>query len=581
MKKIFFYISFILILGACQTSKTLTHKPLPQLTEEQERDFKYNFYEGLRLKEEFLFEESLESLMKSYAINKQDPGLLFEISTLHYALRDKEKALEYLLDAIEYDPDNLWFNMYLMDLHIMHEQYDQAIAVGEKVLKKYPTKESSYTTLIALYKNQKQIDKAIALYDKLERITGVDEKISFDKIFLYLSDGNSQKAFKELDKLITKYPLNYNYRILKGDIYMSQHKSQEAYDVYTGILEDDPQNAFVLISLADYFSEMNEPDKSLEYIILALKNDQVDMEMKFEILRDHIKDILKKDGDIEETENLINLLVEQYPLEEMSHSYHAAFLTLTKRYDEAAKAYESMLTINPTNVQTWMDYMILYFERKDYEQALNIAAKAIEQVDEPLGFYFYTGIIYEIQEDYESAIDTYLKTIALFEENDKKDFKSNIYAHLGDSYMNLQQKDNAFAAYDEAVTIDPDNVFALNNYAYYLSLDKRDLDKAERMSAKTVDKEPKSSTYLDTYAWIFYQQGNYSLAKFYIERAMSNLKEKEGESAGVLYDHYADILWMLGENDDKAHEYWQKAYENGVQTDELILKIENKGWIRE
>lgn len=581
MRKIFVYTVLILTLGACQTSKTLPYKPLPQLTEEQERDFKYHFYEGLRLKEEQVFDEAIESLMKSYAINNKDAGLLYELAVMHYVSWKIDKALEFALSAVELEPDNLWYNMFLLDLYGVSEKFDKAAEVGEAMLKKHPTKEKVYNSLINVYKHQKNTPKIITLYDKLERITGVNEQISFDKIFLYLSDENSQKAFKELDKLITKYPLNYNYRILKGDIYMSQKKTQEAYDVYASILEDDPQNAFVLISLADYYSAINEPDKSLEYLILALKNDQVEMEMKFEILRDHIKDILKKDGDIEETESLITLLVEQYPLEEMSHSYHAAFLMLTKRYEEAAKAYESMLTINPNNVQTWMDYMVLYFDNKNYEQALNIAAKAIEQVDEPLGFYFYTGIIYEIQQDYESAIDTYLKTIALFQENDKKDFKSNIYAHLGDSYMNLDRKEEAFNAYEEAVTMDSENIFAMNNYAYYLSLEKKDLDKAERMSAKTVEKEPKSSTYLDTYAWIFYQQGNYSLAKFYIERAMSNLKEKEGESAGVLYDHYGDILWMLGGNDDKAHEYWQKAYENGVQTDELILKIENKGWTRE
>jgi len=43
----------------------------------------------------------------------------------------------------------------------------------------------------------------------------------------------------------------------------------------------------------------------------------------------------------------------------------------------------------------------------------------------------------------------------------------------------------------------------MNNYAYYLSEEKTDLKKAEKMSAKAVEKEPNNSTYLDTYAWIF------------------------------------------------------------------------------
>jgi hypothetical protein len=58
------------------------------------------------------------------------------------------------------------------------------------------------------------------------------------------------------------------------------------------------------------------------------------------------------------------------------------------------------------------------------------------------------------------------------------------------------------------------------------------------MSAKTVELEPKNSTYLDTYAWILYQQESYTLAKFYIERAVDNLSNEEEH--GVVLEHYGD-----------------------------------------
>jgi tetratricopeptide (TPR) repeat protein len=179
---------------------------------------------------------------------------------------------------------------------------------------------------------------------------------------------------------------------------------------------------------------------------------------------------------------------------------------------------------------------------------------------------------------YSEAMMTHKKALLLFKEGEKPELKSDFYAHLGDIYLKMEKKDSAFIAYDEAIKHNPNNIIALNNYAYYLSIEKFDLQKAERMSAKTIEKEPKNSTYLDTYAWIFYQQGNYSLAKFYIERAIDNLKEKQ--EAGVILDHYGDILWMSGGNDTKAIETWKKAYESGHQTEELKNKIDNNGWER-
>ena len=98
------------------------------------------------------------------------------------------------------------------------------------------------------------------------------------------------------------------------------------------------------------------------------------------------------------------------------------------------------------------------------------------------------------------------------------------------------------------------------------------------MSAKTVELEPKNSTYLDTYAWILYQQANFSLAKYYIERAVDNMKKDEESS--VILEHYGDILWMT-KNDDKALKMWQKSFDVGNKTDDLKKKIENKGWKRE
>jgi Tfp pilus assembly protein PilF len=84
----------------------------------------------------------------------------------------------------------------------------------------------------------------------------------------------------------------------------------------------------------------------------------------------------------------------------------------------------------------------------------------------------------------------------------------------------------AYKAYDEALKYNDKNVVVLNNYAYFLSLEKKDLKKAERMSALAVKLEPNNSTYLDTYAWIFFVQGNYTLAKIYIESACQRYDQK-------------------------------------------------------
>ena len=66
---------------------------------------------------------------------------------------------------------------------------------------------------------------------------------------------------------------------------------------------------------------------------------------------------------------------------------------------------------------------------------------------------------------------------------------------------------SAYKAYDKALKIDPSYAPVLNNYAYYLSEEGKQLKKARSMSKKTIEAEPDNATYLDTYGWILHLLG--------------------------------------------------------------------------
>ena len=580
MKKITFLIYIVLIFSSCASNKKIsTRATVPvNLTEEEQRNFDFSFYEGLRLKEEGLYAEAMDAFLACKKIDSLDAGLLVEISFIHLSSGKKEEALSTMQQALALEPENWWYNTHLIKLYAQQKQFPEAIKLGEQLLKKNPYKEAVYNILIPLYKETNRFADAINLYDRLEKITGTNEIISFDKMRLYMALNSPKKAAQEVDKLIQKFPGENRFQILKGDMLIQQGQKEKAFELYQSILQNDPQNPYVFISLSDYYKVTGNADKSMEYIILALKSGQLDISTKMEILGQHIESLIRANGKIEETGALFKLLIDYHPLEESVHSYYASFLQYMKREEDAAAVYESMLNLNSKNAQTWFSLMQVYFSKQTYPKVIEVADRAIAATDDNLIFYFYKGITYELMELYTEAFSAHKKALTLFKEGEKPELKSDFYAHLGDIYLKFENKDSAFISYDEAIKLNPNNIIALNNYAYYLSIEKTDLQKAERMSAKTIEKEPKNSTYLDTYAWIFYQQGNYSLAKFYIERAIDNLKEKQ--ESGVILEHYGDILWMTRENDAKALETWKKAYDSGYQTEALKNKIDNNGWER-
>ena len=575
----YFFSLLVLLLISCSSQKKIVDSVVTKttLSTADQQKFTYFLYEALRQKEELQMDAALETFEMCRSIDSLDATPYFELGKLYLSIGMTPKAVRYLEKAVALQPANWWYNEQLIAVYSNLNQWKKAIVVAEQLKIYFPAKENTYRALAVLYKENKEFEKAITAYNKLEEITGIDEYISIEKFRLYLLCNKTKKAVQEIDKLVNKYPNISRYRVLRGDIFMQQNLPEKAYAIYKKVEQEDPQNGYVYLSLSEYFTAKNRPDEALASILKALQNDQLELDAKMDVLGQYVEKLIQDTARFKETENLFTLLVDRYPLEEKVYGYYALFLQFQRRNMEAIGEMETMLNINPKNEQAWLRLIQLYSTDHKFNELALVSSRAIVQFPTMPIFQYYRGFALSQLTDNQGAISAFSAALELVTPA-QLPLKSDISAQLGDLYFKLGDKKSSFAAYEQSLLANPKNLMVMNNFAYYLSLEKEELKKAEKMSAKTVELEPKNSTFLDTYAWILYQEGNYSLAKFYIERALDNLGTKE--DAGVLYEHYGDILWMMGEDDAKALEMWNKSINAGNSNDALRLKITNKGWKR-
>lgn len=541
-----------------------------RITDDDRVRFTTFFYEAIRFKEAGQYDQALEAYRMCETIDSLNGGLQSELGQLYAALGNSKAALKATKAAYNSAPDNWWYGINLVSLYAALKQLDKAIDVAGALQRVFPNKEEVYQILSTLYKQAEKPEKAIAALNKLEALTGIDGAISMDKFSIYLGMKQNKKAIAEIDKLSAKFPTDMRYKVLRGDIYMYQELPEKAFEIYKHVESEEPNNPYVYVSLSNYYKQQNNNELARFNVVKALKLDALEVEQKISILGDYVKDMIRDTIKLDETESMFKLLVERYPLEEKVYDYYAVFLQYRKRFPEALRMYETMLNINPKNEQTWLQIFQLRIQNANFEGLKTDADRAIAVFPENHPFYFYKGIA-EIQlKNYPAALQANKKALSLATESDKA-VQSDYYSQIGDVYYRMDSTLLAFEAYDKALEANPGNVYVLNNYAYYLSEKNQNLKKAESMSAKTIEKEPKNSTYLDTYAWIFYQQGNYSLAKFYIERAIDNLDNKQ--DPGVVLEHYGDILMKVG-NPEKAFEIYQKSYQTENKTEILKKKID-------
>ncbi|MDR1336841.1 MAG: tetratricopeptide repeat protein [Tannerella sp.] len=538
-----------------------------------QRKVDYFFYEGINLKNAGKLDAACEVFKHCLEIDSTSSATLFELSSFYLQTDKPGKAVSCLRKAVAFHPENFTYKLALASVFLNLDMFGEAADAYEELVKAHPGKiELNYYLAEALTRKG-DIDEAIRAFDLLEEMTGMSEPLSMQKYRLYMTLEQPEKAFDELKKLAAKYPGDARYLILLGDLYLERKETERAREYYQKARAIDPEGPYYTVSMANYYAVTGRPDSAEAQIRSALVNEKLDVEIKVGILSRYIQQLQQSSDEMKVANALFQTLLEQHPEEVELKLFYGTLLVYQKNLDEAHFQFQLATEMAPDNERAWQQLLNLAFQRKDAEEAVRICMKCRELFPEATEYYYYLGIAYYQQERYQDAIDAYYEGLKVIPESNRP-LRSDFYGQIGDIRHQMKQSDEAFAAYEEALKYNERNIPVLNNYSYFLSLEKKDLDRAERMSAQCIKAEPNNATYLDTYAWVFFVKGNYMLAKVYIESALRN----DTTNSPELLDHYGDILYVTGDR-EKGLEQWIKAKEAGKNTQTLERKIAEKTYI--
>ena len=478
--------------------------------------------------------------------------------------------------AAEAYPDNYWYNVVYANFSQQSGNHDEAIRVWSRLLKQHPEKTEINSALAEAYTAKGDMKAAVACYDSLEMSMGMMEPITIEKLKLYEYMGDREAMVSEAEKLQRTYPQNTDYMRLLGDIYLEAGRDSAALSMYDKALEFEPENGYIYLSRARYYEKKGDSIAYNDEIRNALMNRRIDVETKLGIFSTYIVDLMQKKQELNRVDSLFAEMLEQYPQEEPVRRLFGMYLSSRQEFARAAEQYAIATDLAPTNPENWLQLIGLYLYQEKYPEVIRVGKKAIQYVPDQNDIYMYVAVASAQTKSYDEALEMLSTGLTYVDENDAVT-KSFFYGQMGDVYHSSGNREKAYEMYDKALSYNASNLAVLNNYSYFLAIEGRDLNRAERMSAQTVKAEPDNATYLDTYAWIFFKQGNYSLARLYMKNALDKTEEPSAE----LFEHYGDILFMLGEVDE-AVEYWQKALDAGSESAELLQeKIKEKKYIEQ
>lgn len=542
-----------------------------KLSEDAHKEFEYLYIEGLKQKSLENFDDAIKIFSRCLELDPRSSATLYEMANIHVAKGDFQSSMFMLEKAVSMNPDNQYYRLLLVKVYQQNKLYEKAALEYEAISKLVPDNPDYPFYQAALLTMAGKNDQALAMYNQFEQKMGITEPIAVGKQQIYIQQGNKPAAYAEIEKLIKANPTVSKYYGLLADMYLTDKNREKALENYNKIIEIDPNDGFVHLSIASFYLEANDSVKAYDHIKSAFRNSSLELETKAQMYMLLIQPGTIKISDEQQLE-LLHILIETHIDDDRPRALLVDYYLNKKQLEEARKQLRLVIDIKKDNYLYWERLLLINNDLLDWKSMNDDSKKALAYFPEQPLIYILKSVGL-LQEKKYNELLTVLDSGIVHAKKDPK-ILSQLYTYQAEAFYNLKRFNEAFDVFDKVVALDPENYMAMNNYAYYLSLKGERLSVAEQLSAKVIQANPDNATYLDTYAWVFFVKKDYSLAKFYMETAIS----KDTDSSAVLVEHYGDILFHLNEKEN-AMAQWKKSLKMGNDSKILKQKIAEKRYI--
>jgi len=515
-------------------------------------------------------QEALRLFNECKKIDPSSIPLKYELAKTYKMLGQYQLAIQNAKACAYANPKNEWYQLLLIDCFVSAKQYNESVKLREQLVKNFPQKTEFKEDLAIEYSVIGEFEKSYKIYNELETAYGINEQITLNKVKLLKNQRRIKEVENELLKLSESNKNEPRFYAYLAEFYLEQNKLVLAKNMYDKILSIDPNNPSINLALHDFYNSQGKLEEAYSCLLKAFNNPDLESEYKIDAIRYYYFMAEKKPESFYYTRGieLCDVLIKIHPKDAKGNAVYADFLMLGGKTKDAAKYYYYAAINENLDFTIWKQLLFSDNDLRQYDSLEHHSIKAIELFPSQAIPYFFNGIANIQLKNYKKATLALKDGIEFVVDNNS--LKIDFYANLGDAYNYCKDYEKSDWAFDEVLKIDPDNTYALNNYAYYLSLRKENLEKAEKLAKKTNELSPNNRNYMDTYAWVLFQQKKYIDAEYLLETAT-----KMGPPKADILEHYGDVLFKLNKV-DAAVDQWNKAKQAGGNSDELLLKIKTK-----
>ena len=487
-----------------------------------------------------------------------DPRIAERAVKIGLFLKDERRTQEALAVWLEKDGKNLGARKFALLLAIKNANRNSALENINAMLQEDPAGfEAGLLELIKLFEKE---GRAQFTYDVLEEVSKqqptqvsvlflqavlatmlpdnalAQEKISkalelqpdWNKAVIFQAQlagrsGDLVKARRYLEKAVKQAPEDLQLRKMLIEVLVNTEAYDDAIRVCQNVLDEKPDDAESLFSIALIYAQQNQLDKAENYLEKLLSNPEWDDQASF----------------------YLGKLEMQKRRPEKALAWFDKVVDGRMAFDADMAGLSIVMNLKRQNE---VEQRVLRMENKYPEQRLRILTTKAEFLNQ--------------QGDYQQAFD--VLTAVLKEEPDNRDV---LYARA----LVAEKMDRLDLLESDLLSIlrkNPDDVGALNAMGYTLTDKTERYDEAEKYLKRAIELQPNEAVVIDSYGWLLFKKGQAEQALNYLQQAYE--KQAENEIAA----HLIEVLWSVGGRKE-AKELFDSIYKKSPE-DEYLLKLKKR-----
>ena len=512
------------------------------------------------IKQATIHHDTLKAKSAIEAIFRQDSTYAPAQNLLSRLTTNRSEAMRMAERAYRSDTTNRYYLEDYGGALVRGGEYNKAVSIFQKIVAK-STEPDHYRILAILLDSNRRTTEALAVLDTAEIRFGRIPLLGRLRQYYLLKTGKTLAAEADARKAIEEAPYLAENHISLAEIYAMTRRDSLAIASFQRAIAIDSLAIEPWLALAEYHQKRGNKTGYLTILERIFGSDQLPLEGKIEEWKSLTNDLASYRKFYPQYDALVKRLYIRHPESKEVATLYAQHLIMSGEIESALALCKQLIDKKEPKIEEFTRVIEIenHLNRPDSVRRYTDMALAVFPHNTDL--LHMRGALAMQRKEYDDAISLYNEAL---KHADNDTLRSSLWGAIGDVEHQRNEMKRCYKAYEKSLRYFADNAMVLNNYAYFLSLDNRDLDRAHTMITRALALAENNSTYLDTMAWVLYRLGRYAEAKKYMQQALSLDRSRSAELAL----HYGDILHALGE-DFMAKTYWRKALERGAKKEEI------------